>query len=64
MHAQDEFNPPAPKRVPWNKGKLTGPKATAPAEACLGDPDKATNCGPQAGLGALQSGRRQQAERL
>jgi integrase len=26
MQAQNEFNPPAPKRVPWNKGKLTGPK--------------------------------------
>jgi hypothetical protein len=31
------------RRAPWNKGKLTGGKASAPPEACLVDPNETSN---------------------
>lgn len=38
---QDQVNAPAPNRVPWNKGKLTGAKPPLRPQTRLVDPDKA-----------------------
>jgi hypothetical protein len=40
MAMQDQVNAAEPKRVPWNKGKLT---ATAATQTRLVDPDKASD---------------------
>jgi hypothetical protein len=41
MATQDQVNASlAPKRVPWNKGRLTGGKAAAAAQTRLVDPDE------------------------
>jgi integrase len=45
MQDQENTAVIAPRRVPWNKGKLIGAKATAPAKARLVDPDQATDRG-------------------
>jgi hypothetical protein len=54
----------APKRVPWNKGKLTGAKPPAPTQARLVDPDETADRGPRSRSGHVQSGNRQQASWL
>jgi len=41
------MRPAAPKRVPWNKGKLTGGKATAATQTRLVDPDEAPDRRPR-----------------
>jgi hypothetical protein len=62
---QDQVNAaPAPKRVPWNKGKLTGAKTAAATQARLVDPDETADRRPLPRSGHVQSGNRQQASRL
>jgi hypothetical protein len=44
---EDQVNAtPEPKRVPWNKGKLTGGEATAATQARLVDSDEAPDRRP------------------
>jgi hypothetical protein len=63
---QDEViaTPTPPKRVPWNKGKLTGGKAAAATKTHLVDPDEAPDRRPHSRPRDVQSGDRQQASRL
>ena len=64
MHKQDDISLPAPKRVSWNKGKLTGAMPPLRPQTCLGHTDKATSHGPQTRFGTVQSCNRYQAARL
>jgi hypothetical protein len=63
---QDEViaTPTPHKRVPWNKGKLTGAKAAAATKTRLVDPDEAPDRRPSSRPRDVQSGDRQQASRL
>jgi hypothetical protein len=62
---QDHVNAtPKPKRVPWNKGKLTGAKPPLATQTRLVDPDKAPDRRPRSRPRHVQSGNRQQASWL
>ena len=60
MHDQIKQIPLAPRRAPWNKGKLNRSEACAPTAARLVDPDQVTGRGTGARLGDIQPGYRQQ----
>jgi hypothetical protein len=60
MDTINETGAVAPRRLPWNKGKLIGPAT----QTRLGHSDALTACRAHAGPGALQSSDRQQAARL
>jgi len=59
MLEQVNVIPTPHKRLPWNKGKLTGGKAAAAAQARLVDPNKAPDRRPGARPSHVQSGNRQ-----
>jgi hypothetical protein len=55
---QDQVNAaPAPKRVPWNKGKLTGAKPPLRPKHLV-DPDETPDRGPRSRSSHVQSGNR------
>ena len=65
MAMQDQVNaPPAPKRVPWNKGKLTGAKPPLRPKHVWSIRTKLQIEGRARDLGHVQFGNRQQASRL
>jgi hypothetical protein len=49
---------PAPKRVPWNKGKLTGAKPTPTTQARLVDPNETPDRRSRSRPSHVQSGNR------
>ena len=56
---QDQVNAaPVPKRVPWNKGKLTGAKPPLRPKARLVDPDETPDRRPHSRPSDVQSGDR------
>ena len=62
---QDQMNAtPAPKRVPWNKGKLTGAKPPLRPKHVWSISDEAPDRRPHPRPRHVQSRNRQQASRL
>jgi hypothetical protein len=62
---QDQVNAsPTPKRVPWNKGKLTGAKPPLRPQTGLVDPDETPDRRSRSRPRDVQSGNRQQASWL
>lgn len=57
-------NFPAPPRIPWNKGRLTGEKPTLKLKETWAIRTRLQNVRERAGVGAIQLGNRQQAARL
>ena len=64
METQAQTTSSAPRREPWNKGKLIGQEPPLQAKTCLVDPHPIADGGTDARLGNVQSGDRQQAAGL